>query len=240
MLKRLVPAIRKRIAWLTWPNGRGVVRRDGVLYLVNLQSRNWYDKQLLYWGPPEIAQRAFLLDNIRQRRCDTFLDIGANFGMYALGIALHTDCRSIIAFEPDQRSYDRLRANLLINGLTEKVRTRMAAVSDHSGTVPFILGPTDDGSVSEVGDDGSGYAVPCVRLDDEVPLKGQRIAFKIDIQFHELVALRGMTSLLQNNDCFLQVESVADHTDPFIAAMSQLGYRHIRQVEIDHYFARTE
>jgi FkbM family methyltransferase len=167
MLKRLAPAIRERIAHLTWPNGRGIVERDGVLYLLNLQSGNWYDKQILHWGAPESEQRRFLMDNIRHRCCDTFLDIGANFGMYALCVAMQTDCKAVIACEPDKRSYDRLRANLLINELTEKVQTRMVAVSDHSGTVPFKRGPDNDASASEVGEDGSGYAVPSVRLDDE-------------------------------------------------------------------------
>jgi choline dehydrogenase-like flavoprotein len=32
MLKRLAPSIRKRMARLLWPNGRGVVRRDWVLF----------------------------------------------------------------------------------------------------------------------------------------------------------------------------------------------------------------
>ena len=51
-------------------------------------------------------------------------------------------------------------------------------------------------------------SVPSVRLDDELPLKGHRIVFKIDIQYHELTALQGMKSLLRDNDCFLQVECV--------------------------------
>jgi FkbM family methyltransferase len=239
MLKRLAPSIRKRMARLLWPNGRGIVRRDGVLYLLNLQSQNWYDTQILYWGAPESEQRAFLVENIRRRDCDTFLDIGANFGMYAACVALQTDCSTIIAYEPDKRSYDRLRANLLINGLTEKVQTRMAAVSDHTGTIPFKLGPVNDASASEVGEDGSGYSVPSARLDDELTLKGHRIAFKIDIQFHELTALQRMLALLRENDCFLQVECVEDYAAPFIVAMQAQGYSLLHRIEIDYYFAKA-
>jgi FkbM family methyltransferase len=240
MLKRLAPTIRKRIAHLTWPNGRGIVRRDGVLYRLNLQSQNWYDKQILYWGAPESEQRAFLIDNIRRRHCDTFLDIGANFGMYAACVALQTDCSIVIAYEPDKRSYDRLRANLLINGLTEKVQTRMAAVSDHSGTVSFKLGPLNDASSSEVGEDGSGYSVPSVRLDDELPLKGHRIALKIDIQYHELAALQGMKALLRDNRCFLQVECEEKYAPPFIVAMQAEGYNLRHRIAVDHYFTKGD
>jgi hypothetical protein len=35
--QRLVPNVRKRTARLLWPNGRGVVRRDGVLFLLDLK-----------------------------------------------------------------------------------------------------------------------------------------------------------------------------------------------------------
>jgi hypothetical protein len=48
----------------------------------------------------------------------------------------------------------------------------MAAVSDHSGTVPFKLGPDNDALASEVGEDGSGYSVPCLRLMMDCPSPG--------------------------------------------------------------------
>jgi FkbM family methyltransferase len=239
MLKRLLPSLRKRLATLTWPEGRGIVRRDGVLYLLNLNSRNWYDKRILCWGAPESEQRRLMIDNIRKRKCDIFLDIGANFGMYALNVAANTDCGTVIAFEPDSRSYDKLRANLLINDLLQKVQTRMVAVSDKTGTVPFKLGPANDASSSEIGDNGSGFSVPCLRLDDELRFTGRRIAMKIDAQFHEMEVLEGMRNLLSNNDCFLQVETVDDYAPKFIAAMQAEGYEHLRTIEgIDHFFAK--
>lgn len=238
MLKRLAPSIRKRIAHLTWPNGRGIVRRDGVLYLLNLQSENWYDKHILLWGAGEPEQRAFFLDNIRRRDCDTFLDVGANFGTYAACVALMTGCGTIFAFEPDKRSYDRLHGHLLINDLTGKVQIRMVAVSNHNGTVPFARAPTNNDFMSKVGEDGSGFAVPAVRLDDELPLTGHRVALKIDVEGHELAALQGMKSLLRSNDCFLQVECWQQNAPPFIAAMKTEGYHLLHRIADDHYFAR--
>jgi hypothetical protein len=50
------------------------------------------------------------------------------------------------------------------------ITTCMAAVSDQNGTVPFKLGPDNDASASEVGEDGSGYSVSSVCLDDELLL----------------------------------------------------------------------
>jgi FkbM family methyltransferase len=252
MLNKLVPSlrksVRKRMARLLWPSGHGVVRRDGVLYLLDLQNHK-YDKYILQWGVAEREQRAFFLENIRRRNCGTFLDIGANFGTYAACVALQTNCKTIIAYEPDRRSYDRLRAHLLLNGLTEtragllgedsgkKIVTRFVAVSDHNGTVPLVLTPES----SQVAEEGStGNTVPAVRLDDELPISGQRIALKIDVDFHELAVLQGMKSLLRYNDCFLQVECLPDSAPAFIEAMKAEGYQLLHQISEDHYFAKKE
>jgi FkbM family methyltransferase len=235
--------IEKRIARLTWPEGRGIVRRDGILYLLNLKRLQCDDKHTLQWGAAEPAQREYLLSQIRRRNCVTFLDVGANFGLYAACVALQTNCSTIIAYEPDQRSYDRLRIHLDINGLTDRVQTRMEAVTNQNGSVPFVRGSTYAESLSKVGNDGSGFSVPAVRLDDRLPLTGQRIALKIDIEGHELAALQGMKSLLQSNNCFLQVECWAENAAPFIAEMQDEGYRLLHRIAGDHYdyyFAREE
>ena len=238
MFKRIVPSFRKRFARLFWPDGRGIVRRDGILYLLNLQRENWYDKHILLWGAGEPEQRRFFLDNIRRRNCDTFLDIGANFGTYAASVALQSDCQTIIAYEADQRNYDRLFLHLCINGVTDKIRIRMVAVSNRNGTVPFARAAARDCYNSQVTDDGSGFTVPAVRLDDELPITGHRIALKVDIEGHELAALDGMKALLRTNDCFLQVECWPENAAPFISAMEHEGYRLIHRIAVDHYFAR--
>jgi FkbM family methyltransferase len=192
-IPKLVPtirkSIRKRLARLLWPSGHGIVRRDGVLYLLDRDGYK-HDKYILQWGAPEKAQRAFLFDNIHRRNCETFLDIGAHQGLYTVCAALQTNCKTIIAYEPDARFYERLRAQLLVNGLTEnradliggvqRVQTRFAAVSDHTGTVPLTL-TVDSSLVGEAGTNAN--TVPSVRLDDEMQITGQRIALKIELNF---------------------------------------------------------
>jgi FkbM family methyltransferase len=241
MLKRVVPSIRKRIARFMWPSGRGIVRRDGVFYLVDVNSRNYYDKYILHSGVQEPDQRAFLLKNIVEKKCDTFIDIGANYGLYAASVALQTDCATIHAFEPGQRSYDRLRANLLINNLTERVKTHQMAISDHTGVVQFTIGPDDNDFTAKVDvNSHNGYSVPSTRLDDALQIAGRRIALKIDIEGHERAALDGMRSLLRSNECFLQIECWKENASAFIAAMEAERYVLLHRIDDDHYFERAQ
>jgi hypothetical protein len=107
MFKRILPSLRKRTAVLFWAAGRGIVSRNGVLYLINATSGSHYDKHVLQRGTQheEPQQRAFLLKNLLERQCDTFIDIGANYGLYTLSVALQPSCGTINAFEPGRRSF---------------------------------------------------------------------------------------------------------------------------------------
>jgi len=236
ILKRLVPSTRHRLARLMWGGNRGVIRRDGALFGVDLA--HWADKTLLTRGAFERAQTAYLIEEIEARGCDTFLDIGANMGAYSIFVALQTDCPRIIAFEPDQRSYTKLCKNVALNRLSERIELHAVAVSNINGTVPFIPGPDHFDAVSKVGVDAQSKPVPAVRLDDLLSLSGHAIALKIDIEGHELTALEGMRVLLRENECFMQVECFDENLARFTEAMTVLGYRQIYAIGIDRYFSK--
>lgn len=241
MFKRILPSVRKRAARLLWAAGRGVVSRDGAFYLINATSRSHYDKHILQRGTQheEPQQRAFLLKNLLERRCDTFIDIGANYGLYTLSVALQTSCGTIIAFEPGRRSFAQLLGNVVVNDLTERVTVHNLAVSNCNGLLPFTYGIGSDGDfTAKVGDGGSDAdTVRAVRLDDALQLSGHRIALKIDIEGHELAALEGMKALLRNNDCFLQVESWPWNAQAFIEDICAEDYQPVHQIDSDYYFA---
>jgi hypothetical protein len=63
--------------------------------------------------------------------------------------------------------------------------------------------------------------------------------FKIDVEGHELAALRGAESLLRSNDCFLQIEAWPENAAALKAYMENLGYRCLDVIEEDYYFAKT-
>ncbi|MDA0874727.1 MAG: FkbM family methyltransferase, partial [Bacteroidetes bacterium] len=111
-------------------------------------------------------------------RSTTFLDIGANLGLYSvLARAYNPDAR-VLSFEPLPAAYAFLQQNLALNGLTD-IDTFPLAVSDVTGSATFHapfnpkfaylrshLGGT--GSLDEKAstENREAITVPTARLDD--------------------------------------------------------------------------
>ncbi|HEV8014664.1 MAG TPA: FkbM family methyltransferase [Stellaceae bacterium] len=237
VLKRLVRSLRKRRAELSAPAKYRLVKRDGAMFLVNY--RDWADRMAIIHGLVERAQIDYLIGQIAARGCEVFLDIGAHMGSYAMMVALRTRCAKIVAIEPDPQNFAHLQANLLVNGLLDRVESRAVAITDSDGTVPFARSPQTHDVWSRISDASRAatMVVPAARLDSLLPLSGQAIALKIDIEEHELRALGGMSQLLRNNRCFMQVECFDAALPDFTAAMAVLGYAMIRSIGHDRYFA---
>jgi FkbM family methyltransferase len=129
---------------------------------------------------------------------DTFLDLGANIGVFAASIAgfrvVFPDLK-IYAFEPNPDTAVRLRAN------AERLGAEVfnVALSDRNGTLEFM-----DGAVSNVFsaiENVSSHSITsertvceCRRLED-LPIEGHSLVMKIDVEGHEWEVLQGAIGL---------------------------------------------
>lgn len=233
-LKRLVPSLMKARARRKWPNGWTVAEAHGGLFLLNW--RNYVDRQLLFFDDFEDEQLDRFIGGMKERGCTAFLDVGANIGYYTVVVAQAHPCW-IVAFEPDPRNLQQLRANLFLNRMSERVEVRAEAASDAPGQVSFEVWPDGSTGQSRVSDKGT-LSVPAVRLDDVLDFKGQSLAIKMDIEGYEQVALAGMTRLLADNDCWIQLESFGHNLPAVTALLESLGYRKVATIADDHFFAR--
>lgn len=131
---------------------------------------------------------------------DTFLDIGANVGIFATNMASFRSIYpglKIYAFEPNRDTASRLRANAEPLG----VKVFAIALSNRRGILEFV-----DGAVSNVFTtvaNASSYAIPrerssceCRRLDD-LPIAGNSLVMKIDVEGQEWEVLDGSLSYFQ-------------------------------------------
>jgi len=235
LLRRWLQAPLKLWARLAWPGGWRVAEADGVLYLVH--RLGLVDRHLAFWGGFESEQIEALVADMRRHGCDLFLDVGSNYGHYALQVARRFGPARIVAFECDPRNLARLRANLLLNGpLGERVEVVAKAASAAAGTLAFEQRGQGNPGASRVAADG-GLSVQAVRLDDAVRAEGLSVFAKIDVEGHELEAVEGMSGLIAANRVVLQVEAFADRLPALERRLGEAGLRRVRSHGDDHVFA---
>lgn len=132
-------------------------------------------------------------------------DVGANVGYITLIFARQVEANGhVFAFEPLPQNISRLRQNIELNELTERVTLYPGAVIDQSRQVEFWVGPSDDmGKVA--GSAGrqnvlyqSHISVSGIALDEFVFQQGNLApdVVKMDIEGGEVLALMGMKGIL--------------------------------------------
>jgi FkbM family methyltransferase len=126
----------------------------------------------------------------------TFLDIGANVGLYSLFLANRGAARArILAAEPQPGILERLRFNLSANAGLE-VTVLPLAVADREGEVELVINPRDSGgthldAAQASAQDAERVRVPCQPLTAILHDAGIASidALKIDIEGAEDLAL---------------------------------------------------
>jgi FkbM family methyltransferase len=133
---------------------------------------------------------------------DTFLDIGANIGIFAVNIAgfrsLYPSLKTY-AFEPNRDTARRLRVNAEPLG----IKVFNVALSDRNEAREFV-----DGAVSNVFttiENASSYSIQkerevceCRRLDG-LEIEGSSLVMKIDVEGQEWEVLQGALLLFESN-----------------------------------------
>ncbi|MEC9433361.1 MAG: FkbM family methyltransferase [Pseudomonadota bacterium] len=244
-MRRLWWSIRKRIAGLD-PSPR-VAARLGALW--ELDPADWLDRRMLAGQPFEAAQRARFAERCAARRAEILFDIGANFGLYSVGLTLALPGLTAEAFEPVSRTRAKLSRNVELNGLRDRVRVHALALSDREGEAEIAIDPRSSGlstlspSAEEAArrDFSGAETVRMARLDDLAPaaaLSGRTLAIKIDVEGHEAATLAGMTGLLARNRGVAMIEARARNLDAVRAAMAEAGWRATGEIEEERFFEK--
>lgn len=236
VLKRLYPSLAKRTCRLLWPGGYLIKKTLGVRYLLN--HNNYIDRQIVFYGSYEKPQLLKLEEYTRKLQAGMLLDIGANFGLYTVTLTARGAVEKAIAFEPDPRSVAQLQGNPFLNQLSQRVEVRSVAVSSKVGTSRFRQFPATSTGQSKVSEDGDGISVPCITIDS-LELEHRQLAFKIDVEGHELEIVKGMGQTLKDNTLILQIESFSDNQNKLVANLENQGCRMIGRIEDDFYFTNS-
>ena len=137
----------------------------------------------------------------------TAIDIGANVGLHSIILAKMGI--QVTAFEPDPQHFAVLQRNLELNGVADRVTPRMAAVSDHDGTMEFVrvLGNTTSSHLAGAKANPYGelerFPVEVVGIG---PVAASAGLAKIDAEGHEATLLGCLDrAVWRTLDAFVEV-----------------------------------
>lgn len=163
----------------------------------------------------------------------TFLDVGANGGLYATMCAKVFPRSRVVAFEPAPKSAAAVRAISEANNLA--VTVEEVAVSDRKGTASLYLSKKSDASnsLTEGFREAKGVVtVPTIPLDEYVQLNALAPnVIKIDVERHEAAVLDGATETLSQHRPACVIEILPDQKDDereLLGRLDALGYRSTR------------
>jgi FkbM family methyltransferase len=172
--------------------------RDTMLWGVRLRlypRRNGCEKNALFTPQMfDTMERRVLADAMKRKDgAFTFVDIGANVGLYSLYLASCGNVRTL-AIEPQPGILERLRFHLSANP-SANVEVRPVALSDRDGEATLVLNDSDSGGthIDKPGLDRNGerISVPCKSLLSVLTEAGVAAidALKIDVEGAEDIVL---------------------------------------------------
>jgi FkbM family methyltransferase len=180
----------------------------GCQMYLNLQSEKDYwlgtyeidlSKALVEWGKPGMVA----------------YDLGANIGYISLIMAITVGAGGqVFAFEALPENLERLKHNIAINNLGDRVKTVPKAVSDQNEELTFLVGPSG-GTGKAVGSAGridlvysEQIKVPGTTLDTFIFEEGHPAPdlIKLDIEGGEVLALPKMQGTLSQSKPIVLME----------------------------------
>jgi FkbM family methyltransferase len=168
-----------------------------------------------YYEPNEFY---FLENNVRPRM--VFIDIGAHMGLYSIFASKLVDKNGIvIAVEPSERDFRRLKANLELNRC-ENIRLRQIAISNRSCERELLIAADEHSGLNTLG----AFAYSGVQNQGKQQVKTETLdavverealntvnVIKIDVEGHELFVLEGAKKTL-SRFCPILLLELSDRT----------------------------
>jgi FkbM family methyltransferase len=203
-----------------WDAQRGTNGTHDLRLTPTAQIRLRFEDELsrmIYLAEFETEELLFVARFLRPG--DTFVDIGANLGLFSIraaDIVGPTGC--VHAFEPCAKTFGWLRENIALNHW-KHVHLHPVALSDRTGVAELITATEGKAAYNSLAKPYVGGELRSQRVDtttwdafvNENGLAGKVVLMKIDVEGWETKVLAGATGTLSRPDApVLQVEFTED------------------------------
>jgi FkbM family methyltransferase len=189
----------------------------GMIYYARAQD--WWR----FAWPFEPKTMRFLLRSAEPS--DTFLDVGAHIGLYAVGLARRV--ARVYALEPEPSNFTLLMRNVVINGLQSKVVALPVALSDRDGWAELCVQKSSGAHTLEKSEGcEKTVKVLTLRMDTLVRLLNLKTIeiVKIDVEGHEMKVINGMENILQKNPPRVLVIEILRSNVHLLGRLKAIGY----------------
>lgn len=147
----------------------------------------------IYFKLSDYEESMFLMRFLKED--DLFIDIGANVGHFSL-LAAGISKANVISIEPIPSTFKKLKANIQLNHLCDKIISYNIGIGDKDSTLSFIIDKDVMNRVA-LGFEKNSIEVKVETLDSL--LKNQNPNFiKIDVEGFEYAVLKGAKNVLTN------------------------------------------
>jgi FkbM family methyltransferase len=174
------------------------VERGGAVYLLPTRQKAGLRRlEKAKWKEHRHLERAL---KMVEPTGPLFVDVGAHIGTTAIAALVRFGFERAVAFEPEVENYRLLRANVLLNGLEDRIETFNVAVSNLEGDAELKLRPEFGAKhrLLRVPEEGATtVTVPVTTLDEAGVDPGSAGLLWVDVEGHELEVLEGARALLE-------------------------------------------
>ncbi len=189
--------------FFVWHIKRRIIYPKGVIVKWVNNSKIFISKKEMqlrfniYYGLMEYEEMSFLLHVLRKNIL--FIDIGSNAGAFTI-LASKVIGANTIAYEPVEDSRERLKKQIQLNSIENKVEIRSHAIGNYNGDV-FITNNKDEANflvLDKNTKDKSISKVKITKLDDDINIK-ENFFLKIDVEGFEYQVLEGAKKILSSD-----------------------------------------
>ena len=235
-------SLKKRLAKLR--RKPVVAERLGVMW--ELHPKDWIDNRLFIGRAFEVKQLEFAQKIIESRDIEVFFDCGSNIGLYSVLLGSRIPKLKILnAFEPVPSTWARLSRNLELNALLPRAAAHNYGLgaTRTKATIAMDTGSSGTATLNAYAKEQRGFTdtqdIEIRVFDDEFKDKGKPAFFKIDVEGHEIEALKGMTTYLVDNKCVLQIEAWNNNEKALTEFLKPYGYSEFHRIGPDIYFEKA-
>ena len=236
ILKRLYPSLVRRILMTM---GKNEISININNFIFEVDIRESIERKTFFLKSYEKDRMSYLINN--SKKSNIFIDVGAHIGFYSILTSDHF--KQVYSFEPNFRNYQKLLKNIKQNKLERKIRSFNHGLGEKQQKLKGIsaskgeLIQTSGFYVSQ--NNKTGEDVLILKGDDVIKLVNEDITLKIDVEGYEYNVLKGLKTILLNNNCFIQVEIWDKNIKNVLSFLGNLNYQKLITIDGDTFFSKS-